>query len=344
MQTDRTRDIVLDLMDKVSSGALSISWRSSAKGSSGSQRRGTRKGPGLEHHGFKVYDPADGDNTSHIDPILSASETDDETYIVRLFRRPPLTHLTVLLDVNPTMNMGTGGTFKSLLGALCAALGIKAAEKFKDLVCFATYADEPVTIVKTGDAKGFLLRALVAAVEDRGFAVSRQGSKDANGEDSRQQRQDAGGGLYLALTGTHRTKRSVYLIISDFVNMNEDDWAALDMCGAMHDTIAVFVQDIRERELPEVPWPGVQYSLEDYRGEKISFWLAPDNASGWLLKILRTVFGATRTARQYRENFRLHEERILSRLEECGVRSVIVSTEKEDEAVHELLQTLANVR
>jgi uncharacterized protein (DUF58 family) len=360
-----TIDQVVDhILERISANALEINWRSAATISSASQRKGNRKGPGFEQHGFKEYDPADGDQANHIDFNASAAESED-TLIVKVYKRPRVTCLTVLLDVNESMNTGSVG-FKSYLGAIAAGCGIKAAEKSRDRTSFVTYAEQPISIFKLMDPLKLFLQAIYAAIEDRSLpppltngvtsdwrsrlrdlfkrtwhkAISswrRLSSKELFMD-----KPAAGGGLSLALEVTQRTLRSVYLVVSDFVNMNEEDWDALQSLGGTHDVIAAYVQDERERKLPAVLWPGMYFSLVDYRGEKVSFWIAPDRSPLWFLKSLRWLFGSVTTREQFAENFKRYEEEILGRLQDCGVTTVVVRTDDEDEAIQQLLQVLSS--
>jgi len=93
------------------------------------------------------------------------------------------------------MNQGTVGTFKSLLGALCAGCGIKCAEKIKDKVSFITFADQPITIMKMAEAQRSLMPALFAAVEDR--LLAQIGSS-------------IGGGLSIALKTAQQRSRELF--------------------------------------------------------------------------------------------------------------------------------------
>ena len=338
-----TLDVVLELRRKLEARSIEIRWPTTENMSSSSPRKSKRKGPGFQWAGYKVFDAADGDDPRHIDHNLSASEADEDTYIVRTFQRPRLVRVNILLDVSKSMNLGTKGTFKSLLGAVCAGCGIMSAKKVKDQASFVTFASQPLTILKARNAQRLLLPALVKAVEDRDAEPAEVADRGFRRKDAPAQVDSPdGGGLALSMSAIHHPRRSVVLLVSDFVNMNEDDWEALRICGLRNDTIAVFVQDRRERELPQVPWPGMHYALEDFRGEKASFWIAPDNAPGWFLAMLRRVLGNVTTREEFAENFHRHETRILERLQECSVNTVIVSTDEEDEAVKSLLNMLAN--
>ena len=86
----------------------------------------------------------------------------------------------------------------------------------------------------------------------------------------------------------------------------------------------------------------MHYSLEDFRGKTLSFWLAPEYMPRWLLQGFKKVFGSVTTAKEFSDNFSRHEAQILDRLHECGVHTLVVTTDEEDEAVEKLLALLAN--
>lgn len=132
------------------------------------------------------------------------------------------------------------------------------------------------------------------------------------------------------------------LLISDFVDMNDDDWEALRVNCMTNEVLVVFVQDRRERELPRVPFPGVFYNLEDLRGRTASLWVAPDAAPRWYITLCRKLFGSSTTAAEYAANWKRHEENILQRLSECGASVFTVTTDEEDEAIRVVLGALAN--
>lgn len=332
---ENTLDIVRQIMEKLAAVMIGVSWPSSHNLASPSTRPSSRRGPGYEYAGQKIFDPTDGDDARHIDYNLSAAEAEEDVYVVRTFTRPRLVAVNVFLDVSRSMNVGIKGTLKSLLAAICAGCGIQSAMKTKDFVSFVTFAAQPLSILKECRATiQLLMRALIKAVEDR-----EGGSLHENVE---AETQDEGGGLALALAAAPQAKRTIFMVVSDFVNMNEDDWEALRLIGIQHDLIALFVQDRRERELPEVPWPGMHYTVEDVRGKSISLWIAPSHSSNLALRALRKMFGSVMTREEYRQNFKRHESAILARLEDCRANTLIVSTDEEDDAVRDLLALLAS--
>ncbi len=339
MNLEDNMEIVLSLRRKIIGRPIGISWASGEQYTSSSLRKSKRKGPGLQFLGQKIYDAADGDDPRRIDQNATAAEAEDESgdqdMIIQTFRNPRIVRVHAMLDLSKSMNLGTKGTFKSLLGALMAGCSIASARKVNDLASFVTYSYRPVTVLKCQNAGRLLTPALVHAVGDRDFDSAESPAADGGADVE-------GGGLTLAMKTISHKSSNLVSVISDFVNMNEDDWEAMRVCGLRNDTVAVFVQDRRERQLPAAPWPGMPYRLEDFRGRELSLFVAPDNAPGWYLKQLRKIFGSVTTAREYAENFARHEARILERLEACNVTTIVVSTDDEDAAVQQLLALLAN--
>lgn len=350
MLPEDSMEVVLQIKRMLDGKGVNVRWASGDVFTSPSLRKSKRKGVGIQYFGQKIYDPADGDDPRRIDYNATAAEPEDESgdqqMIVQTYKSPRIIRMHVLLDVNKSMNMGTKGTLKSVLAAACAGSGIFSARKFNDQASFATYTHKPVSVFKLQNAARLLTPALVRAVEDRDFIEAESsGSWSARLLGREQEVSETAsqeGGLALALQTVPSRTHSVLLVVTDFANMNEDDWEALRVAGIRHDTICVFVQDRRERELPKAPWPGMSYTLEDFRGETRSFWVAPDNSPHWYLKQLRRLFGSVTTAREYAENWQRHEEHILERLQECGVNPVIVSTDESDRAVQDLLAMLAS--
>lgn len=336
MDRETTLDQALDVRRRIIDCAIGIRWASSEMLASPADRKSNRRGTGDDHDGLKEYEP--GDDLRHADWAATAATGDPNTVIIKTFYEPRVVRFNVLLDVFPSMNFGTSGTLKGRLAALCAACGIYSAGKMKDRVSYVTYTSQPETIRKNQGASRVLTDFLIHALED-----GRAGADEAN--------EIEGGGLAASFNSVRTEHRAIVLVVSDFVNMSEDDWEALRVSGFKNDTIAVFVQDRRERELPEVPWPGASYSFEDYRGKNITLWVSPDNPPK-LVSGLTSVIGsaaakltgasAVTTRAQYAENFRKHEAAILDRLEGYGIKTVVVSTEQEEDAVHQVLRVLAN--
>ena len=340
MDREHTLDIVLEIRRLLNDGEMKIRWPSNEMLASSNERRSNRRGAGDEHDSHKEYEP--GDDLRHTDWIASAA---GDELIIKTFFEPKVVRFNVLLDVSPSMSFGTTGTLKSRLAALCAGCGIQTAGKVKDRVSYVTFADAPVTIRKSQGASRILTDFLLHAVEDGAVNGDQPAASEGSGTD--------GGGLAAAYINVSKQHRGVVLLVSDFVNMSEEDWEALRISGFKHDTIAVFVQDLRERELPEVPWPGASYSFEDFRGNTKTLWVKPDNTPKYLAGLTNTIAAtaarvsgadAITTRDEYRQNFKRHEAQILERLESYGIKTVVVSTEAEQDAVIAVLRVLANKR
>jgi uncharacterized protein (DUF58 family) len=387
--------IVDTVMQRVESGMVNIKWRSYARQASPSQREGSRKGDGTDLHGYKEYDPADGDSAADIDHVASASESEDGVFILRVNKQPAITSVVLIVDVNETMKDGSGiSGYKGYLGAIAAGSSIRCAEKYRDRASVITYSNQPITYLKLTDPKRVLYPAVHACLEDhhdllatvygvqktslmfklknlpaslraaffktfaslktilprlvRGLKLKRLVAGTV--------KTDTGGGLAISLRETNTKMRSVFVVVSDLINNNDEDWDELQACASDHDTVVVFIQDKRERELPKAPFLGMSYRVTDFRGQSLLLWIVPDSLPwglrhigkafgflfGWLLaKPFAWVFGKMTTREKWAENFRVYEEGILRRLQECGVTTVVLRTD-DDEAVGELLQVLAS--
>lgn len=333
MNRETTLDLARDIRARLVEGAIGIAWPSSEMLSASSDRRSNRRGQGEDHEGMKEYEP--GDDIRYIDRDATLATGDPNVIIIKTFFEPRIVRFNVLLDVHASMNFGTKHTLKSRAAALAAGCGIFSAAKMKERVSFVTFSDEPHTIRKGHGASRMLTDFLIHSLED--------------GPDAAEQ-VPSGGGMAAAFRPLLAQHRGIVLVVSDFINMSEEDWEALRISGIKHDTIAVFVQDRRERELPEVPWPGASYSFEDYRGIQKTIWVMPDKIPSWLAAPTRMIgalaakFGASAatTRQEYSENFRRREAEIVERLASCGIKTVIVSTEDELDGVRSLLRVLAN--
>jgi uncharacterized protein (DUF58 family) len=193
------------------------------------------------------------------------------------------------------------------------------------------------------------------------------------GQETVERAGEDGGGLAIGLAASFFADYTLTVIISDFVKVSPRDWKALR--NVEPDTIAVFVQAPRERELPKAPWPGMSYRVQDVFGQEVSLWILPDNGLlPWIGKLLaparrllapllqmlsptigptldlvfgkpfQWLFGRVTTREQWRENFRQHEAAILRQLRACGIQPLIVQTDEVEEAIRKLLLLLAETR
>ncbi len=309
----------------ISQSVVDIDWPSEELQISSNERTSARHGLGEEERGVKLYEA--GDNVRHIHLSATMASPGEDEILIRTFFQASVLRLNVLLNVGPSMNFGTHGTFKTFAGAACAGAGIQSAIISQDIPSFVTYSTRPVTTRIEYTASDILFESLIRFVGDG----ARAGSVFESG------------GLAKACEAVRHLDRSVTLVVDDFANLSSQDWEALRLLACRHEVIAAFVQDPRERELPEVPWPGASYTLEDCLGQVQSFWVTPSKAPGWMASLQGVLSrGKKVTSRQeYAENWKRHEDLILSRLRKSGIKTVTVSTDKARDDVRKLLRVLS---
>jgi hypothetical protein len=121
------------------------------------------------------------------------------------------------------------------------------------------------------------------------------------------------------------------------MNMSDGDWDALHRAGRRHDIVCLYVQDIRERELPVIDWGsgilgwltslfGYAHMLQDFTGAR------------------RLMWNTRKTREQYASTFRKHEASVLQRFKESRCRWLVVSTEEGDSAFPKLIKTFGAAR
>jgi len=324
-----TLAIVREIRGLIDQTLIGISWPSDELQTSYSERSSRRHGPGEEERGMKQYEVGDDINNIHLAATLAS--TDPDEILIRTFFHARVLRFNVLLDVGASMHFGTHNTLKTRLGAACAGAGLQSAIQAQDIPSYITFANRPLTSRIEQNSSDLLFESLMHFVGDGSRAYASNAEKPV------------GGGIAKSYEAVRDLDRSVNMVVSDFAFVNASDWEALRLMGAQHDTIAVFVQDPRERELPEVPWPGATYEFEDAQGTAKSIWVTPARLPGWLSALMgKLTFGKTVTSRQeYSENFKRHEEAVIARLKKCGITPVIVSTEKAKDDVRKLVRQLA---
>lgn len=317
--------VVREVSALIEQTQIGINWVSDELQTSFSERSSRRHGPGEEERGVKRYEPGDNLNNLHV-PATAASADPDDIFIRTYFKSRVL-RFNVLLNVGPSMNFGTHNTLKMRLGAAAAGAGLKSAILAQDIGSFVTYANRPMTIRIEHNASDILFESLVSFITDG----------------TRAPRIAEGGGLAKAYETVRHMDRSVMLIVDDFAYMSSADWEALRLIGCQHDAIAVFVQDPRERQLPEVPWPGASYSFEDCAGRVQTMWVTPSR----LPRLLKPVFGAvlggkTITGREeYAENFQRHSDEVVANLKQRGILPLIAGTDTARDDIRKLVKLLA---
>lgn len=314
---NETRLEVREIMRRIVRQAVPIRWRSTERTGVG-ERRSQYRGKGDDYDGLIEYTP--GDDTRDIDWQAYAM-SGGQDLLVRVYREQTDVRAYVLVDIGPTMNFGTARVTKRQLAAELATSCVASLDKTKDRIGVVAYSQHNVERVE---------KPRIACSDVMFFTAltvlqTEQKAREGNGE-----------GFLKAIKGLP-TSRSLVFVISDFMNMSEKDWAALRRTANRHDVICMFVQDIRERELPDVSWGpgpigwltgmlGCFYTLQDWSGAR------------------RTIWVSRKTRAQYAANFRAHEANVLARIKDAHCRSVIVSTEEGDSAYPKLLKTFGRAR
>lgn len=310
-----TRQEVREIMRRVVKRDIKVAWRSSERMGSG-ERRSVYRGRGDDYDGAVEYQP--GDDTRDIDWQAYAM-SDGNELLVNVYRQTSDIKSYVLVDVSPSMNFGTARVTKRRLAAELAASVVASLDKTKDRVGFLAYSANGLErVIKPSIAS---LRSMFLA------AATVLGTERGEG---------SGNGLAKAIKRLPMG-RSLVFVISDFMNMTDEDWLALRRAAKKHDIVCMYVQDVRERELPDVSWGwgpvawltsvmGCFYTLEDWTGAR------------------RTIWNNRKTRAQYAANFRAHEAAINAQLKEARCRSIIVSTEEGDSAYPKLVKTFGRAR
>lgn len=236
------------------------------------------------------YEP--GDDTRDIDWVASA-QTGMQPILVSQYYIPRDIQIWIVSDCGPSMDFGTvRNTTKRQMAAELAASIIKSAEKSADRVGFKAYSAAKLErVVSVASAKKALIPVLANLLEAEPSAP-RPGGK---------------GGLFEALATLPRS-RSLVFLISDFLNLTEDDRTAIRRAAAAHDLVCLVTNDRRERELPA----GLGFlTIEDKQsGERRSIWLS------------------ARNRRQYAENFERHKKDLLAFFRQVHCTSGMFSTEE----------------
>ncbi len=302
MQTDpKTMGIVRDIARRVAAVKIPVGRMKSHQRLPG-DRRSIHRGDGDDFDGHELYMP--GDDPRTIDWNATAM-TGGQQVLVALFKEESHVKSTVLVDVSSTMNFGSTRVTKRILAAELAACAVRSLSTTHDPVAHVSYSRFGVERrVKSGSAAGMMLPVILNALQSQ--------ERERVGEHS---------GLAKSLALLPRSP-SIVFVVSDFINTTEADWEALKRAGRKHRLIAMYVQDRRERELPDVGWLPVLYTVQD--------------ASG----VVKDVWVTRRRARRHAEQFKQHEAGVLARLKDCRAKSIVVSTDEGDSAALRVLNQL----
>jgi len=310
-----TRTEVREIMRRVVRKAIPVTWRSSERMGSG-ERKSLYRGKGDDFDGSAEYMP--GDDTRDIDWQAYAM-SDGNELLINVYRQTSDIRSYVLVDVSPSMNFGTARVTKRSLAAELATSCVASLDKTKDRIGIMAFSANGVERVVKPQIASLRTMFLTAATV--------LGTEQTAG---------AGSGLAKAIKRLPKS-RSLIFIVSDFMNTSAEDWMALRRAASHHDIVAMVVQDIRERELPDVSWGwgplgwftgmlGCFYTLQDWTGAR------------------RTIWVNRRTRAQYAANFRAHQATVIANLKTARCRSVVLSTEEGDAAYPKLVKAFGTSR
>ncbi|MDZ4838315.1 MAG: DUF58 domain-containing protein [Candidatus Melainabacteria bacterium] len=302
MQTDpKTMGIVRDIARRVAAVKIPVGRLKSHQRLPG-DRRSIHRGDGDDFDGHELYVP--GDDPRTIDWNATAM-TGGQHVLVALFKEEAHVKSTVLCDVSSTMNFGSTRVTKRILAAELAACAVRSLSTTHDPVAHVSYSQYGVERrIKSGSSASMMLPVILN--------VLKSSEKQRPGEHS---------GLAKSLATLPRSP-SIVFIVSDFINTTEADWDALKRAGRKHRLIAMYVQDRRERELPDVGLLPVLYTVQDAGG------------------VVRDVWVTRGRARKHAAQFKLREAGVLQRLKDCRAKSIVVSTDEGDTASLRVLTQL----
>ncbi|MBZ0240329.1 MAG: DUF58 domain-containing protein, partial [Cutibacterium acnes] len=176
-----------------------------------------------------MYEP--GDDIRDIDWAATAATGGQEIYIIQNFE-PRDSRFFVLIDVGLTMGFGTNRTSKRMLAGELAGSIILSAKETADRVGVVAYSDHQVVDFQPPrGAQVSLYPALAAVVEaDERAAAGTLEKPDADKSVT---------GFRMALDTVGGYTKSLVFIISDFLNLTQEDKAMLFRMAAYHDVVCI---------------------------------------------------------------------------------------------------------
>lgn len=266
-------------------------------------RKSIHRGEGDDFDGHDLY--SYGDDPRLIDWNATAL-TGGQQVFISLFKEESHLKSTVICDVSPTMDFGSSRVSKRILAAELAAIAVKSLSNTHDPVGLVTYSDSGVERrVPSRPSASMILPTILNIIESK--------CTDRPGKHS---------GLAKSLALVPRSP-SIVFVVSDFLNATEADWEALKRTGRRHQVYTFFVQDIREKQLPDAGWLPYLYSVQDHRGKRKDVWVT------------------AKTRLLHEERFSAHEANVLQRLKDSHTRPLVVSTDQGDAAISSILGCLS---
>lgn len=313
MANESTRATIHELMKWVVSHPIPVRWRSNSPMPSPAGRKGRKRGStGYDLVSRGVYEA--GDDPRTIDWNATAQMGGQQICTVQ-YREPRDVKFFVVVDTGVTMEFGTYRTTKKFLAAELAGSIIKSADETGDRVGMITYSNDHIErVLPVKSAKVMLFPALASIVEAGSESAKRRGGTEDGGMT----------GMMKALKAVSKHSRSLVFVISDFINMSEEEKTMLRKTAIRHDVVCICVQDLRQRELPNV-W-GL-YNFQDLSTGQIK--------SIWSNKANRTKFA---------ENFAKWQTDLFAFFRQAHCDWTVVSTEEGVAAFPKLMRLFAGHR
>lgn len=247
------------------------------------ERRSTSKGPdGFSIAETKDYDPTE-DEVRDIDWVASAKEDGARTLLVTHYEEPRDIKCFVVIDASVTMDFGTQRTLKRMLAAELAGSVVLSASKTVDRVGTIVYSEKDLHYFqRPRGARSMLYPTIVSAIQSNSMESRLKGKPATTKRPGFSENLT---GFQLAMNALKAYSPSPVFIISDFSKMTDGDKAVLKKMGSYHQISCLFVQDKRERELPEPTgffwglfgWGGFYHLFDMRTGDKKSIWLSKKN-------------------------------------------------------------------
>jgi uncharacterized protein (DUF58 family) len=194
--------------------------------------RSNFRGTGIEFESVRPYEPGDDVRTIDWKVTARVGEPFIKTYV-----EDRTLILQLVVDTSRSMDFGSGDKSKREAAAeVCALLALVAARN-QDQVGLCLFADEPGLHLAPKKGQHHVLRLIREVM-----------AAPATGQGSSLRR-------VLEHQLRHLKRRSLVLVVSDFLGTDAEDWTdPLSRLARRHDVIAVRVTDALEEELPKAGW------------------------------------------------------------------------------------------
>lgn len=235
--------------------AIPVRWKSLNPLPGQGERKSSSRGPnGYELDSRQPYEP--GDDPRQIDWVSYAQGDEDAELLTIHYAEPRDIPVVLVVNSGRTMLFGADSVTKRRLSAEVVGSVIRSAEQTEDTVRLIVHSESRIeSRIGPYMPKTAFFPAVAAVLESpEETPVIRDKS-----------------GIIEALRALP-TKRSLVFIVSDFINLTDEDKLAIKRAAAVHDVICAVTRDDRERELP----PGTGFrTLEDVTtGRRKTIWLS----------------------------------------------------------------------